>query len=133
MKNTIHLIILALLVCGCAAMKNLSAADVRTPSMLRQEGVLKMTFEQALTCAKSTNYKCGPGGGAMIVENPGGKGFSMFIYSMGLTQQNPYVIVDFRDENGMAAYRGYTAMSSWSGYVPILVKRVEACGECEGL
>ena len=133
MKHTI-IILLALLVCGCAAMKNLNAADVRIPAMLRQEGVLKMTLEQALACAKATDYKCGPGGGgATLVESPDGKEFSMFIYSMGLTQQNPYVIVDFRDENGMTAYQGYTAMSSWTGSIPTLLNRIEACGECAGL
>lgn len=134
MKTTIVLlVILALLVCGCSTMKNLNASDVRAPSMLRQEGVLGMTIEKALACAKATDYVCGPGGGAILVESPDGKEFSMFIYGIGLTQQNPYVIVDFREENGIAAYRGYTAMSSWSGSVPILIKRVEVCGECDGL
>lgn len=71
----------------------------------------------------------------MIVKKPDGSGdFSMFIYSMGLTQSNPYVIIDFTiGENETTEYKGYTARVTWSNSVVDQIRRIEACGDCNKL
>ncbi|MGX9367305.1 hypothetical protein ACTVJH_14905 [Desulfoplanes sp. PS50] len=130
-----YLWIMLLIISGCAPMQNLSVADVRNDSHLRHSGVIQMSIEKAAECAETTNYVCGPGGSAMIVKNPDGSGkFSMFIYSMGWTQSNPYVIIDFDiGENETTKYKGYTAMVTWSSSVLAQIRRIKACGDCNKL
>lgn len=121
------------LICGaCAPFQNLSVSDLRTDLKMRHAGTIQMPIEKALLCAEKTKFACGNQGGAAIEIDPEGSGaFSMFLYGMGLTQINPYMVLDFsRGDSGTTAYKGYTAMSTWASTIPDQIQRIEACGDC---
>lgn len=122
------------LLSACAQMQNLTVADVRTPKMFRQSGSIAMSPDEARHCAELTNYHCGPAGGAQIVADPDGSGaFSMFIYGGGLTQANPYVIIDYTPTAHGTGYKAYCIQRDWEYLIHQQIDRIEACGECSKL
>ncbi len=132
MMKRVSIFLCGIFLGACAPMRNLELGDLRTESNLRQVGTLQMTVQAARACAIATNY-CQPSGGAGVVDDPAGNGFSLMIYGMGLTKMNPYLVIDLRNENGMAAYRGYTAMPTWNSAITDQLTRISACGDCSKL
>lgn len=128
--KTIPLLIAALLVAGCAPFQNLSVADVRTPSHFVKSGTISVPLDKIKECADKTTYSCGPGRGR-IIQNPDNPNVvTLFVYGIGFSQSNPYVIIDFSTEDGVTKYDGYVAIYTWSSEIDEQVALIEACGDC---
>jgi len=127
-----------LLVASCATVQNLSVSDVRTPERECAAGSVSVPISQIKECADRTNYSCGPGQlVANIMRDPDNENkASLFIYGLGATQMNPYVIIDFEGQaDGTSSYRAFTAIKNlpWKRHVEKQLRRIEACGECSKL
>lgn len=117
------------LLLSCAPMQNLSVNDVRTQNRLVREGRIDMPLEKAAYCLRKTLYNSGQG--VNIEINPDDKNLgTIFIYGMGLTQSNPYIIIDIVDRGDFSVYKGYSAMPTWNSMIDSYIQKINHCGQC---
>lgn len=121
---------LAVFLWACAPMQNLSVEDVRTPNKLVREGRINMPLEMATYCSQKTIYNCGQGVSISINPDDNKLG-TIFVHGMGLTQANPYIIVDIADMGDHCVYKGYSAMLTWNSLIDRYIQMINNCGKCE--
>lgn len=107
--------------------------DVRKNGYRGQNGEIKMSLEQVLLCNEKTIFSCGEGSRITLNPDNSGQG-TLFFYARGLTQSNPYVIIDFaQSDKETTTYKSHVAMANWKSFVGKAINRIEACGDCSKL
>lgn len=116
---------------GCVPFQNLSMEDVRNEDHFVKEGSIPMSIEKIDYCLKQYSYNCKKID-SITINPENTKEASLIGYGMGLTQANPYVIIDFIEQNdGTTKYKGYTAISTWNSSIDYGINVILDCGQCK--
>ena len=116
---------------GCATLQNLNIEDVRTDDNFRKDGYIHMSISRIDYCLKQYNYKCSQ----VVIPNINpekNKEANIVMYGMGLTQENPYLIIDLNEiEENNTYYRAYTEYPTWNRIVDDIINKTIDCGQCK--
>lgn len=133
----ILILVLAMSVTGCAMFKNMSAADVRADKYRYKSGAIDMSMAQIKKCTDKTLYSCGPASreGQLIIDPDNQDRGSLIVYGPGLSQINPYIIIDFVGNATSTNFEVYVLPSEiiWKKRVNEFLTRIESCGDCARL
>lgn len=121
---------LVLSISGCAAVQNISAADIRNPEHLRAEREFPLTITQISQALYEHQSKCSDVG--RVVQNPGNpnEGF-ITVEIMGRTKGSVALLIDLRQKGDVTNAKAYTYYSTWKGQAENLFKAIEAPGKCD--
>lgn len=130
MKKAIFLFLCIVWTTGCAPFQNLSMSDVRQPNRLKRQGYIQKSIHEIDDCIGKHLVNCGSMG-HLTYSDEARKNASYIAYGIGLTQANPYVIIDLQEESpNRTHYKGYTAISTYNKFIDDFVVNVNACGRC---
>ena len=116
---------------GCVSFQDLSMEDVRNEEHFVKEGFIPMSIEKIDYCLKQYSYNCKNIN--MLSINPkNAKEAALVEYGIGLRQANPYVIIDFIEQDDRTTkYKGYTAISTRNSSIDYNINIILDCGQCK--
>lgn len=131
MRNIILMGLLSLCLLGCAPFRNLDMQDVRVAKNKIGDGAIPYALADINNFIEKYNYNCNVTA-KLTFDGDNKKLASYIIYGMGLTQANPYFIVDFKDnQDGTTEYTGYAIYPYSKHALDDLLGVIERKGACK--
>lgn len=132
MKTTLMIFGIGLTICllGCAAMQNLDMKDVRVEKNVIGSGEFSYSLSEINTFIEKYNYNCNSTA-RLTFDGTDNKKASYILYNTGLTQANPYLIVDFNEQDGKTSYTSYAIYKTWKHHEQDLIQLISSRGECK--
>ncbi|HWL29962.1 MAG TPA: hypothetical protein VNQ97_13755 [Burkholderiaceae bacterium] len=101
---------------GCAAVKNISADDIRNEKHLRLSGEIPSDMKGVAQSMYKYETTCRPLG--RLDVDPADSRSAVFMMSMpGWSQPSAAVVIDMRESEGVTKYRGYTYYETWNKHL----------------
>ena len=104
--------------------------DVREEKNIIDRGSVAYPIEKISLFIEKYNYNCN-GSGKLIFDGQDKRRAAYVVYGPGWTQANPYLIVDFFEDNGTSSYFSYSVYKTWKTHSDDLIGIIEREGACK--